>query len=109
MKLPNGNERRDFVKNFWYEGRRFANGNLNIRFSPEEIEEVMDSQNAAIALVCNKLDAFDCTPVTGYPESLGNANWYLEFECAYNGMNYRLLDLDLITLLTGKTVKLIPY
>ena len=97
------------MKNFWYEGQRFANGNLNIRFSPEEIEGVMDSQNAAIELACKKLDAFDCTPVTGYPEPFGNANWYLEFECAYNGMNYSLTDHDLVTLLNGKTAKMIPH
>ena len=28
------------IKNFHYEGQRFTNGNLNIRFSPEEIEDI---------------------------------------------------------------------
>ena len=28
------------MKNFHYEGQRFKNGNLNIRFSPDEIADI---------------------------------------------------------------------
>lgn len=47
------------MKNFHYEGQRFKNGNLNIRFSPDEIADIEAGNYSAIELLSWKLGRFD--------------------------------------------------
>lgn len=47
------------MKNFYYEGQRFKNGNLNIRFSPDEIANIKAGKCSAIELLSCKLETFD--------------------------------------------------
>lgn len=47
------------MKNFYYEGQRFKNGNLNIRFSPDEIADIKAGKCSAIELLSWKLSSFD--------------------------------------------------
>lgn len=47
------------MKNFYYEGQRFNNGNLNIRFSPEEITDIKNGKFSAVELLGWKLEKFD--------------------------------------------------
>ena len=47
------------MKNFYYEGQRFKNGNLNIRFSPDEIADIKAGKYSQIELSSRKLEGFD--------------------------------------------------
>lgn len=94
------------MRNFYYEGETFKNGNINIRFSPEERMDVADSERAAIYLACKKLDAFDCELISEAPECLGNFGWFLRF--SRNGREYHFTRGHLDMLLAGKTAKVCP-
>lgn len=47
------------MKNFYYEGQRFKKGNLNIRFSPDEIANIKAGKYSQIELLSGRLEAFD--------------------------------------------------
>ena len=47
------------MKNFYYEGQRFKNGNLTIRFSPDEIADIKAGKYSQIELLSEKLEKFD--------------------------------------------------
>lgn len=47
------------MKNFYYDGQRFKNGNLSIRFSPDEIADIKAGKYSAIELLNGKLGRFD--------------------------------------------------
>ena len=47
------------MKNFYYEGQRFKNGNLTIRFSPDEIQDIKAGKYSDIELLSRKLEKFD--------------------------------------------------
>ena len=49
------------MKNFYYEGQRFKKGNLNIRFSPDEIQDTKAGKYSMIELLSWKLEKFDTT------------------------------------------------
>lgn len=59
------------MKNFYYEGKRFKNGNLNIRFSPDEIQDIKAGKYSLIELLSRKLEAFD-TALIGEKYCLSN-------------------------------------
>lgn len=92
---------------FYYEGRRFKNGKISIRFSPDEIKDLQSDQDALV-LAVQKLGAFDCELISEAPECLGNWSWYVRLFCYYNGKNYSLYQKDIETLISGKTASLIP-
>lgn len=47
------------MKLFYYESYRFKNGNLNIRFSPDEIQDIKAGKYSDIELLSQKLDSVD--------------------------------------------------
>ena len=94
--------------NFRYDGVRFANGNLNIRFSPEEIKNAQGNEYTAVCMATNKLWKFDCFQTPGSFCNYGNAGWTIGFHSTFNGRKYRLSNADIEALIAGKTVKLIP-
>ena len=47
------------MRNFYYGGQRFKNGNINIRFSPDEIADIKAGKYSQIELLSRKLEGFD--------------------------------------------------
>jgi len=93
--------------NFYYEGKRFKNGRISIRFSPDEIKE-LSSENDGLVLALNKLDAFDCSMISEAPECFGNMSWYVRLFCYNNSKEYDLTQKHLEDLMSGKTAILYP-
>ena len=96
------------MKNFYYEGTRYKNGSIHLRFSPDEIEKSKDSEHMAVSVVMWKLDSLDCQLKSESYESLGNSGWYLRLHCWNNGSDYYFTNRDIEMLLDGKTVILLP-
>ena len=93
------------MKNFYYEGQRFKNGNLNIRFSPDEIQDINAGKRSQIELLSWKLAAFD-TNFIGEQYCLSNYTVGVTLYSYYSD-NVFLLDLSDLdnVLMNGKTLK----
>lgn len=94
------------MKNFYYEGKRFKNGNLNIRFSPDEIQNIKVGDYSSIELLSWKLDSFD-TYFIGDEYSLSNYTMGCTLYSCYVDKVYILdfSDIDSV-LMAGDTLKL---
>lgn len=94
------------MKNFYYEGQRFKNDNLNIRFSPDEIQDIKDGKYSKIELLSNKLAYFD-TYFIGEEYCLSNYAMGCTLYNAYAAKVYtlKLSDVDSV-LMAGRTLKL---
>ena len=94
------------MKNFYYEGQRFKNGNLNVRFSPDEIADIKAGKCSPIELLSWKLEAFDTTFI-GEQYCLSNYAMGVTLYSYYSD-NVFLLDLSDLDniLMEGKTLKL---
>ena len=94
------------MKNFYYEGQRFKNGNLNIRFSPDEIQDINAGKRSQIELLSWKLAAFD-TNFIGEQYCLSNYTMGVTLYSCYSDRVFILdfSDLDNI-LMEGRTLKL---
>lgn len=94
------------MKNFYYDGQRFNNGNLNIRFSPDEIQDTKDGKYSMIELLSWKLDKFDTTFI-GEKYCLSNYTMGCTLYSCYADKVFILdfSDIDNI-LMEGRTLKL---
>lgn len=94
------------MKNFYYEGQRFKNGNLNIRFSPEEIQDIKAGKYSAVEVLSWKLENFD-TSFIGEQYCISNYAICVTLYSYYSD-NVFLLNLNDIdnVLMNGKTLKL---
>src|SRR5574344_1631309 len=94
------------MTNFNYEGQRFKNGNLNIRFSPDEIQDIKAGKYYAIELLSWKLEKFD-TSFIGAEYCLSNYTLGSTLYSYYADKVFILdfSDIDSI-LMTGGTLKL---
>ena len=94
------------MKNFYYEGKRFNNGNLNIRFSPDEIQNIKDGMYSKIEMLSRKLEAFD-TNFIGEQYCLSNYTMACTLYSCYADKVFILdfSDIDSI-LMKGRTLKL---
>jgi hypothetical protein len=94
------------MKNFYYEGQRFKNGNLNIRFSPDEIQDTKAGKYSSIELLSDKLDNFD-TYFIGDEYCLSNYTMGSTLYSSYADKVFILdfSDIDNV-LMTGDTLKL---
>lgn len=94
------------MKNFYYEGQRFNNGNLNIRFSPDEIQDTKAGKYSKIELLSWKLDKFDTTFI-GEKYCLSNYTIGCSLYSCYADKVFILdfSDIDNI-LMKGRTLKL---
>lgn len=94
------------MKNFYYEGQRFKNGNLNIRFSPEEIADIKAGKCSDIELLSGKLGTFD-TSFIGEQYCLSNYTMGCTLYSCYADKVFILdfSDIDSI-LMNGRTLKL---
>lgn len=100
------------MDNFYYEGKRFKNGRISIRFSPEEIKEIAKEEQKdmkALELAVLKLDQFDCELISEAPECLGNFSWFVQFKCHRNLRTYHFTQGHLDLLMAGKTAKVYPF
>ncbi len=96
------------MRNFRYDGVRFANGNLNIRFSPEEIKIAQGDEYKAVCIATDKLWKFDCYRTPRSMSCYGNSGWVIGFHSTFSGRKYWLSNKDIEDLIAGKTVKLVP-
>ena len=94
------------MKNFYYDGHMFNNGNLNIRFSPDEIQDTKAGKYSMIELLSWKLDKFDTTFI-GEKYCLSNYTIGCTLYSCYADKVFILdfSDIDNI-LMEGRTLKL---
>lgn len=94
------------MKNFYYEGQQFKNGNLNIRFSPDEIQDIKVGKYSTIELLSWKLNKFDTTFI-GEEYGLSNSTIGCTLYSGYADKVFVLdfSDIDNI-LMKGLTLKL---
>ena len=94
------------MKNFYYEGHMFNNGNLNIRFSPDEIQDIKAGKHSMIELLSWKLDKFD-TIFIGEKYCLSNYTIGCTLYSCYSDKVFILdfSDIDNI-LMESRTLKL---
>ena len=94
------------MKNFHYECQRFKNGNLNIRFSPDEIADIKVGKCSAVELLNGKLGSLD-TSFIGEEYCLSNYTLGCTLYCGHDGNVFVLdfSDIDSI-LMNGRTLKL---
>lgn len=93
------------MKNRFDQAIRFKNGNINIKFFPENIEDCKAGKFSDIELLSFALESIDCYFV-GEQFCLGNfAMGCMIYNC-YNDCFYILNFNDLDKLLEGKTLKL---
>lgn len=94
------------MKNFHYEGQRFKNGNLNIRFSPNEIADIKAGRYSDIELLSGKLGGFD-TCLIGEEYCLSNYTMGCTLYSYYADKVFVLAfsDIDRV-LMAGGTLKL---
>lgn len=94
------------MKNFHYEGKRFKNGNLNIRFSPDEVQDIKAGKYSDIELLGWKLDSFD-TYFIGEEYCLSNYAMGCTLYSYYADKVYILDFSDIASvLMAGCTLKL---
>ena len=94
------------MKNFHYEGLRFTNGNLNIRFSPEEIEDIRAGRYSDIEVLSWKLERFD-TYFIGEQYCLSNYDMGTTAHSAYSDHVFTISFAAIENvLMQGKTLKL---
>ena len=94
------------MKNFHYEGQRFTNGNLNIRFSPEEIEDIRAGRYSDIEVLSWKLERFD-TYFISEEYCLSNYDMGATVHSAYSDQVFIVSFGDIENILmNGKTLKL---
>ena len=94
------------MKKFYYEGQRFKNGNLNIRFSPDEIADIKDGKCSGIELLSRKLADYD-TYIIGEEYCLSNYAMGCTLYSCYADKVFTLdfSDIDSV-LMEGSTLKL---
>ena len=94
------------MKNFYYEGQQFKNGNLNIRFSPDEIADIKAGKYSQIEQLSWKLEKFD-TSFIGEQYCLSNYTMGCTLYSCYSDKVFILdfSDLDNV-LMMGGTLKL---
>jgi hypothetical protein len=94
------------MKNFYYEGTRFKNGNCNIRFSPDDIADIKSGKLSDIEILFFKMEKLDLY-FFGEQFCISNFTMGILIYSAYSGKLF-LLDYSDIDkyLLTGKTLKL---
>jgi hypothetical protein len=94
------------MKNFHYEGQRFKNGNLHIRFSPDEIADIQDGRYSQIELLSGKLETFD-TYFIGEEYCLSNYAMGCTLYSYYDDKVFILDFSDIVSvLMEGGTLKL---
>ena len=96
------------MSNFCYECKRFKNGAISIRFSPDEIKEIDGNFDRAFAVMVEKLWHVDMELMSEYYECLGNSGWYVRFLSYNNDCMYMVTSVDYNDLMAGKAVRLYP-
>lgn len=94
------------MKNFYYEGQRFKNGNCNIRFSPDDIADIKSGKLSDIEILSFKMENLDLY-FFGEQFCISNYTMGVLIYSAYSDKLF-LLDFSDIEkyLMTGKTLKL---
>lgn len=94
------------MRNFYYEPQRFKNGNISIRFAPDEIAAIKAGTYSDIECLGWKLDAVD-TELRGDEFCLSNYEMGCLAYCWGNDMAYliRFAEIDEL-LMQRKTMKL---
>lgn len=96
------------MRRTWENITEFENGNINIRLSAEDVKEIShadDRYNLTLEVILNLLFWLDLYPV-GYPVTLGNDCGGYTLYCYNSGLEYLLLDRDVMKISEGKTVKI---
>ena len=94
------------MKNFYYAGRRFNNGNLNIRFSPDKIQNIKAGMYSQIEMLSWILKTFDTTFICErYCLSNRTMGCTLYSYCTDKVFILDFSDIDNI-LMEGRTLKL---
>lgn len=94
------------MRSFYSEGQRFKNGNLNIRFSADEIAEIKSGKYSDIEMIAYKLEAFDSRFIgesyclSNYESGATIYSWH--DDCVYI-LNFSDIEAKLMQ---GKTLKL---
>lgn len=91
--------------NWYYDGKRFKNGNLNIRFSPNDIRLIESGKVSDVEVLSWKLEDFDCFFIG---ESYCTSNYTMGatiYNC-YDDRVYRFEFGEMDDLIKGRTVKL---
>lgn len=97
------------MKNFYYEGIRFKNGNCNIRFSPDDIADIQAGKLSDIEILSFKMESLDLY-FFGEQFCISNYEMGVLIYSAYSGKLFLLncSDIDKF-LMAGKTLKLIAF
>lgn len=91
----------------------FKNGNINIKFDPDEIKDINNLKNYRTSCIENEvlstlLDSCELDFISSDAGAgcAGNANMYYQLYNAYTGLEYLPLDIDFLNAAGGKTLKL---
>lgn len=91
----------------------FKNGNINIKFDPDEIKDINNLVNYRTGCIenevyCTLLDSaqLDFIPSDAGTGCASNYNMYYDLYNCYTGFEYTPLDIDFINAASGKTLKL---
>lgn len=91
----------------------FKNGNINIKFAPDEIKDIKNLVNYRTGCIenevyCTLLDSaeLDFIPSDAGTGCAGNYNMYYQIYNCYTGLEYTPLDIDFLNAAAGKTLKL---
>jgi hypothetical protein len=93
---------------FYDHGKRFKNGNLNIRFSPYEIEKINDKRYHEREVFAWALEEMD-TYIIGYEHCVGNYTMGMLLYNYHDDKCYEFICTNFETLMEGKTIKLYAY
>lgn len=94
------------MKNRFDECIRFKNGNINVRFFQENIDDLKTGKFSEIELLSFALENVD-TYFIGEPYCIGNYECAMLLYNVYNDCIYELRSGELDKLVEGKTLKLI--
>lgn len=97
------------MKNFYYEGKRFKNGNCNIRFSPDDIADIQAGKFSDIEILSFKMENLD---LYFFGKQFCISNYAIGI-LIYSANSGKLFSLDFSDidkyLMAGKTLKLIAF
>ena len=100
--------------------RRYKNGNIDLRVDSDDLKSIIKRLkdrdeytpqnlfNAVFEYAINELDSVD-TYIQGEPYCLGNYHMAYRLVCSYNGLESELTDIQINTLISGKSIKLNFY
>ena len=96
------------MNNRYHDAIRFKNGNINIRFSKETINDIKANKFSDIECLSFALEDVDCYFV-GEQFCLSNYDMGIMIYSAYSDKVFILAFSELETLIAGKTLKLYAH